>query len=189
MYTPLGLDIETSTGNPSYGMILSIGAYDSKRKTKKYFYEEIRHTKLFVEPQAFAVNKIDITTLSHESRISLEECDDLLSKWIGLRTYSPLGFNVGSFDMKFIERLLPLSSKKLGYRTMDLNAICMFIALKYNVDYYKVKTSAKKWSKDKAIDFKPRALHGTAEYDEHHALFDAVVAVNCLLYLNTYSNH
>lgn len=186
MHIPLGLDIETSTGNPSYGVILSVGCYDPERKTKKYFYEEIRHTKLLVEPRAFAVNRIDITQLDDDSRVSLEECDDLLSRWIGLRTYSPLGFNVGSFDMKYIERLLPLSSKKLGYRTMDLNAICMFIALKHGVNYYKIKTGAKKWAIKESKNLKPRALKGSAEYDEHHALFDAVVAVNCLSYLNNY---
>ena len=180
---PLGLDIETSTGNPAYGEILSIGAYDPSRKGKKYFYKEIRHKKLVVEPKAFEVNKIDITGLYKLALTNLSTCDTLLSNWIGNRDYMPVGFNVGTFDMKFIERTMPKSSNSLGYRSMDLNALCLFIAYKTGKPYYAIKAKMKKVAIEQAREVTFKKLPGNAKYDEHHGLFDAVVAVNCLNYL------
>ena len=67
----LGLDIETSTGDPEFGTILSIGCYDPERTYNICFYEEIRHKRFVAEPAAFAVNKFMMADVNSEKKISL----------------------------------------------------------------------------------------------------------------------
>lgn len=90
------------------------------------------------------------------------------------RLIVPVGFNVGSFDMKFIKRFLPKSFGLFTRRAVDLNGICFSME---GLEYYGEEKSADQW-KQLAIQYGRYRLKLTGETkfaDAHDAEFDAWV--------------
>lgn len=71
--------------------------------------------------------------------------DLMLADWlisIGAKTNSrmktvPVGFNVGAFDMPFVNDLLPKTASYFSRRTVDLNALCFALAGQFNFETWK----------------------------------------------------
>lgn len=175
-FVPVGLDIETSTSDASTGELLSIGVVDFFNFENKAYYE-VHHKRLTVEPEAMRVNKIDVCTLDGANKESLYTIDNSLFVWFteaksryATNHIVPVGFNVGSFDMPFVRKYLPITGGILKYRSIDLNALCFARALQQAYAFDTVKKRIKRSAVDQAKKILP-------QYDEHNALFDAMVAV------------
>lgn len=185
-FVPLSLDIETSTSDLD-GQILSIGVVRFDNGENRYI--EIRHEKLVVSPESMAVNRFNVTTLNDNKKYYLHLADPLLQAFLtqyeegtqiivhGAATsniikevkFIPMGFNVGSFDMSFVRKYLPMTAEKLGYRSIDLNALIFAEAYKTGKNFYNLKRSYKK----SAFDC---AKKHASELEPHHALFDCYIA-------------
>lgn len=184
-YYPLGLDIETSTNSTeSGGKILSIGCYDplGERESEedRYFYREIRYKKLVVMPESMQVNKLDIREFGDKEKMTAKMCDIELSNWLDKNKYIPVGFNVGSFDMRFVREQLTRSTNKLGYRALDIHTLCFEHALKRDIGWKAIKKRAKQYAGEKMRDM--RVDTGDTPFTEHNALYDAIMAIFCLEY-------
>ena len=100
---PLGLDIETSGLDSRKHVVLSIGLYISP---VQHIHKFIKHTEVFASPEAFRVNQIDIKTLDTLGD-PIDVVEQSLIDWVvdlnpkHLPVF-PLGCNVGSFDMDFL---------------------------------------------------------------------------------------
>lgn len=90
------------------------------------------------------------------------------------RLIVPVGFNVGSFDMKFIKSFLPKSFDLFTRRAVDLNGICFSID---GLKYLGETKSAEQW-KELAIAYGRYRLSVEGDKglaDAHDAEFDAWV--------------
>ena len=105
-FTPVSLDLETSSSDSEHGVILSIGMVNFF--TGEAFYREIKYIEpIYISAEAMRVNKLDVLSLDQEPRIPLKECDDASFEFIkDLKWPKPMGMNVGTFDMRFIERYM-----------------------------------------------------------------------------------
>lgn len=90
------------------------------------------------------------------------------------RLIVPVGFNVGSFDMKFIKRFLPKSFELFTRRAVDLNGICFSMD---GLKYFGETKSAEQW-KSLAIQYGRYRMSVEGDKgvaDAHDAEFDAWV--------------
>ena len=167
-FTPISLDIETSTDTEGTGVILSIGLVDFLSSEAKSY--DIRHDVFTIKPESMRVNQINILEVDREDRISLEGADFSLGSWLESFNYpKPFGMNVGTFDMLFVKKQLPKVASLFGYRSIDLNALIFAEALKHNVDFRSVKEKLKNGAY--------LAVKNKFGGKEHEALFDAYM--NC----------
>ncbi len=171
----IALDIETS-GLTNEHEILSIGCctedYD-------YFYQLVKWDQLKVSTSAMNINQIDLR--GGPQGIPLKESLLLLNKW--LRTKFPneekiitIGFNVGSFDLRFMDK----SYKQVGvenpfhYRHIELNSILMFL------DKNKEEFMKLIWDRIKSNPIPNQYKWPANEVAmEHHALADALHSMMC----------
>ena len=167
-FTPISLDIETSTDNIETGTILSIGlVHFFNGESREY---NIKHEVLTVKPESMRVNQINVLDLDHADRVSMAYVDSSVSAWlVGMNYPKPFGMNVGTFDMLFVRKFLPEVTSDFGYRSIDLNALIFAEALKHNTDYRSVKEKLKSSAY--------LAVKNRFGGKEHDALFDAYM--NC----------
>lgn len=168
---PLALDIETSGLDSRRHAVLSVGLYISPTQ---YIHRFVKHDEVVASPAAFRVNKIDIKTLD-ELGDPIGIVEQALIDWVvdlnpKKLPIFPLGCNVGSFDMKFLETYMPSFYKMIGYRVMDINSMIFMAADKLNRDPIKLKKSWMKMTYDIVKKQFP-------ELEVHHALFDAAQAL------------
>lgn len=180
----ISLDLESSGVNENSETILSVGAVRFSDMTS--FYMEARHEVLTVTPEAMRVNGFDITTLDAVSKSSLTEIDAKFLEWLkedkffkegGKFCLIPLGMNVGTFDMAFVRRYLPMSAKLFGYRSLDLNSLVFEEAVRLNRPYREVKKAAKVLGLTVANEYVP-------DLKPHHALWDAYSNVGVYRYFS-----
>lgn len=195
----ISVDIETSVGadnlydeNP--GVILQIAMVDYQNGESLNCH--LRYDKPIVcDPQAFAVNKVDVSSLNHGgplNRTTPWKVEIDFEQWLQKPVReNPIAFglNVGGFDIPFIKRQMPHMAKLLGYRNMDLNAVTMGHSLSekpYHLEDYDGKDwlelkkglTADSWGFIK--EFKPEFAN------PHDALSDAMF--NCVLLSNLTDN-
>lgn len=167
-FTPISLDIETSTDNIETGTILSIGLVDFFNGESHEY--NIRHSVFTIKPESMRVNQINVLEVDGADRLSMEHTDFFTSKWLeGMNYPKPFGMNVGTFDMQFVKKFLPQAFSVFGYRSIDLNALIFAKALTSNKDFRDVKGELK----SNATLAVKNAFGGK----EHDALFDAYT--NC----------
>lgn len=80
--------------------------------------------------------------------------------------FTPVGWNVGSFDMQFLRKGFPNTYKMFGYRNLDLTALRIFATEYYDLDREEMKRTAAEQVSDH---------HGWGE-NFHDALYDAMVS-------------
>lgn len=83
--------------------------------------------------EAFAVHRISRSRVAAAATAS--EVDARLTDWLlahgaiqDRKVVVPVGFNVGSFDMPFLNRDLPVSAGLCSRRALDVNALCFAFA-------------------------------------------------------------
>jgi hypothetical protein len=138
------------------------------------------------DPKALEVNKFTINRI--ETGANQIIVDKLLQAFLignggslEKRILIPVGFNVGRFDMPFIEDALPKSAALFSRRSIDLNAICfaMHKTIYAHGGYPKWsgwKKLAKTYGKNKIEELQIKG-------SEHNALYDAILAIFCLEFL------
>lgn len=165
-----GLDIETSGSDIDEGyVLLSIGLdHYTSRKT---FYREVVYPSFTMSPEALRIHKLDLSQFDTitEIRKHRPEVDRDLADWLmetaGTQKLWPVGWNVGSFDMRYVRKFLPVSNHRFGYRSIDLNAtsFAVDIATNHDMGYSKSNLLARK-----------------NQIGMHNALSDATQAVDSL---------
>jgi len=175
----LFLDLETSGTDPGKHAILSIGMVVSLNGLIDYqsFYREIKYDELVIMPESIEINKFDFTT--QKNRIPLSSAEEaaiiFLKKYYSVDEKPlPIGLNVGSFDMQFVSKQMPLLASKLSHRAVDLNSLMYILAHKYSKNFKELKQKMS----DKALEEVNQFALGVSQ---HNALYDAVF--NLSLYL------
>lgn len=173
----IGLDIETSSSDLSYGEILQLGvAYkiNDEYYTTEYnlfFDKSIWHDKNWSK-ESENVHKITKKSLTKnkDTYDSVQsKIINLLNKTFGERSIIiPVGFNVGSFDLQFIKSKMPILYSRLSYRVIDLNSLFLYKSLNsfdFN-EFIEIKNNAK-------LDI----AKNLSEKKEHNASYDAKLAL------------
>lgn len=93
-----------------------------------------------------------------------------------------VGFNVGSFDMPFLEQSLPELRSKFSRRSVDLNSV-IFAMANTDREVQKIKQASKKYAREKM-----QGLFSGFKDREHDAEYDAAMALYCFEYLRTLIN-
>jgi hypothetical protein len=184
----VGLDGEmTGTELSAQARLCQIGiAFDTKRT----FVSDIGWGvgDYIAVDQALEVNKFTHRRIQQGPDPTF--VDNLLESFLvgngGLKDkkiFIPVGFNVGRFDMPFVEDALPISNQYFSRRTIDLNAICFDYdgEIKYEGSYPTWrgwKRLAKNYAQE-IID--TSNVQGAA----HDAGWDAVQAILCLEFLKS----
>ena len=115
-----------------------------------------------------------------------DSVDYVLADWANptkfRRDTVAVGFNVGSFDMPFIEESLPELKSRFSRRTVDLNSV-IFAMSNTDAEFQKIKKAAKDYAREK-MD----GLFSGFKDREHDAEYDAVMALYCFEYLRSVIN-
>lgn len=122
----VGLDFETSGLRPEEGHVpLSLGfAWESEPLIAVRYWTFESAGEWDVE--AMMVNKLH-APVQHSLTISAGEADWELCEWLieftegELGTLVPVGWNVGSFDMRFMHKYFPNATKFFSHRPFELN--------------------------------------------------------------------
>ena len=91
-----------------------------------------------------------------------------------------VGWNIASFDFRFLRRWLPRTEARLSYRTVDLNALVFTLAGDDKGAYYSIKEDAKNYASD--------AIAQAGVYFAplwHDAGYDALASLYAWEYLKT----
>lgn len=176
----LGVDIET-TGSDFTDRIktIQIGVFDTE--TGDLFRSDIGWPEgLFdMVPEATAIHGFTIGRILKAP--SAHEVDEHLSRWMAEHGVTEkrgvaIGFNVGGFDLPFVRRDLPEASRRLSYRSADLNAICFALAAAKGLSWMSVKETVKKEARLEA------SIRTTLQpHDAAYDAMEAVYAYRCLV--------
>jgi len=176
----IGLDGEMSSADLAKGgKLIQIGIGFSSGES---FVSDINPGKMQWNPIAAKVHNIP------EERVAQAplpaEVDGALYDWLASMGVdpdvrgrnTPVGWNVGAFDMPFVHDLLPRSASLFSRRTVDLNAICFALEGRVHNGMPVKASTWKKMSKAYAID---KIGHENA----HDAGWDALMHIHCFDYL------
>lgn len=127
----LGLDGEMTCADLAAGgrliqIGLAVGTGDDERITELIGWDE---GEFFAEEKAMEVHGIPVETILAAPRAP--EVDERLYAWClahggkaDKRKLVTVGWNVGAFDLPFVQQALPKTFSLLSRRSADLNAIC-----------------------------------------------------------------
>lgn len=134
--TFIGLDGEMTSSELSKGgalIQLGLSAFVSDELKSKSFNinPHWEGDEVLWDEEAAAVHKIPreaVHSFDPPNLVDLELSiwmQEVLGAKVGKRRDNvPVGFNVGAFDMPFVQKLLPKTFELLSRRTVDLNALC-----------------------------------------------------------------
>lgn len=174
-YVYCGLDTET-TGTSPQSEIIQIGLYvDDELRLGS----DVGHRGNFHwEAKAFEINGFTLQRIF--DGVPVYAVDYVLEIFVQdvCKKYDcepwqiiPVGKNVGSFDIPLVRRTFSLFSSKLGYRSLDLNAL-LLAQYPNDEDYQTVKTFITEQA----------ALNVKSKGQLHDALYDAELAIRFLQY-------
>ncbi len=172
-----GVDIETTgTKVDRHGLIqIGIATEDGFE-----FVSDVDPGSVEIEEEAMQVNGFTMARLAvapNTSSVALNLFTALREWYSGERVrIIAVGWNVGSFDMPFIQRAFPAVTEKFfSYRTCDLNAVCFTLdrarkGIKGVLRYDGLKKDAKRHAEEVLT-----AKGVAAQW--HDALYDAKAAM------------
>ena len=170
--TLAGVDIET-TGlrwNKDHRLIQIAVVTDKV----SYFYPVKPEGPMLVDPEAMAVNKITLSELDNytrQSAVDMMLSNSLMNCGYGYESITPVGWNVGSFDLGFIQKELPKTSEYFSRRVIDLTSLGRLYELRTGKSYRDLKT-----------EMHAKAVRVLGRDERHNALFDAQSALLALDY-------
>jgi len=184
----LALDGEMSSPNfAEGGALIQIGAYgainssiiDDADNARK-FESPISFENGLWEETAESIHGISLREL--DDAPTAEDVDDLFYGWLlsigakpNRRLITPVGMNVGAFDMLFVNKFLPRSAELFTRRCVDVNGVCFSMD---GIPYMGEPKSSAEW-KSLSLEYgrkQWRIKFGDAnELSPHDALFDAWV--------------
>jgi len=169
----VSIDIETSSSSLD-GVLISIGLVKYAQTGDgqfiklpgEEFYEQVKFRHgLFIKPEAMLVNKISMEQLDDKSRLTLDEVDKKLVKWLEPKSIM-MGRGVSYFDNPFIRRDLPKASHKISRRIFDLTPLFFGASLLTGKSFSKVRGETLRYAAEMTKKKHP-------ELFRHHALYDA----------------
>ncbi len=166
-----GLDIET-TGLDAYGghRLIQIGIV--LPDGEKICHDVLPMGEMTIDPGAMEVNKFTIERI--QAGTPNDELDETLSRYLSDKHYTPneltpVGWNVGGFDMVFIKKELPKTSKFFSYRALDLTGVAIMHELRTGRSYKELKE-----------EFHARIAEKLGRDKRHDALYDAEAALEAM---------
>jgi DNA polymerase III epsilon subunit-like protein len=120
----VGLDIETTGSDPKVHSLIQVGLASG---LGEWMSCDVRpySASYVVEEEAMKVNGFTVERV--EAGFPQEQADEMCSEWLAKRfgdeRLIPVGWSVGTFDMPFIRKTLPLTAAHFGHRSCDLNAV------------------------------------------------------------------
>jgi DNA polymerase III epsilon subunit-like protein len=184
MITYIGLDGEMSSSDIHAGAkLIQIGL-------AKFVGEEIESVGILLNPgkemhwtaEAQSVHQFTREDLWSKGLMP-DSVDSDLANWANpgrmRRDTVAVGFNVGAFDMPFVEQSLPFLRSKLSRRSVDLNSI-IFAMADTDRQVQKIKAAAKDYARQKM-----EGMFSGFKNREHDAEYDAVMALYCFEYLRS----
>jgi oligoribonuclease (3'-5' exoribonuclease) len=168
----VGLDIET-TGLDifKHGIVqLGIAKRDAVFAMDVHVGDDIER-----EAEAMIVNGFDDERIAAASCATRVEAYAL--EFLGAETgITAVGWNVGSFDLAFIKRVMPALAAKFSHRSIDLNSQCDVARYVTGRTVADIKESAKKYAEAK-LD----VLYGGTKW--HDAGYDAAASLHAYDYI------
>jgi hypothetical protein len=179
-YLYLGLDGEMSSSElKDGGRLIQIGIATEDGVSLSYLMNpgECQWSEV-----AFGVHGITLESL--QSAPLPDEVDEQLYEQLILlganpRNRSktvPVGWNVGAFDMPFVQNSLPKSFSLFSRRTVDLNALCFALDHK---EENGMPVNAETWKKHS----KAYAIAKIGSENQHDAGWDSLMHIYCFEYL------
>lgn len=165
-YKHVALDFETSGLRPEDGhvpMTLGFAWRNENGDLESHMFK-------IQLPGPFQVEALTVNNLSYQSLRdgSAADYDFAICKFLQSRfgdifkmkgQLVPVGWNVGSFDMRFMHKYFPEAAKFFSHRPLELNTMAFCIEEMFNFQFKK--------------DAKQRAMQFLGENNWHNAEFDA----------------
>lgn len=168
----VGIDIETTGLDPNQNHRLiqigiAFGVLDS------FGYDVKPEGAMALCPAAMEINHFTperIEGAEGQSQVDAIIHNKLLERGCSKGELTPVGWNVGAFDMKFISKELPKTAEFFSHRVLDLTPICIYKSFLSGYD------TAEAWRAMKETEHKRiESLLGEAKW--HDAEYDATAAL------------
>ena len=176
----LGLDIETTGTDVNSHELIQIGVYDPISEDR--FVLDVGHDVWLQNEESMKVTGFTEDRIRTAPRS--EVVDALLTDWLGKHGIGamdavPVGFSVGQFDMPFVRKTLPTAATRIGWRSIDLNAVAFTVEDVTGIDPAKMKRKASKFAEEQGArrGWTPRW---------HDAGWDAYAAWNMYLFFRQF---
>lgn len=185
MPTFIGLDLETSGVEHGVHRTIQVGVCTGMEDT----YTDLLDWGPGIpwDDEAEKVHGIPRDALEQAGQLP-GDVDYALHKWLSLRGKQKdmiaVGWNVGSFDLPFIFRDLPLTHSYLSRRSVDLNSLCF--SLEQSTRILGAKTPGYSWEtwKKRSKQYAQKVLSGNGESSWHDALYDAKASLLAFYWLS-----
>lgn len=165
----VGLDIETTGVDINrYHRLIQIGIAFSDPAND--LVRDVRPVgDMMIQQDALNVNHFTLDRIGQAQPQHV--VDDQLGAELARRGYkrgelTPVGWNVGGFDITFIKKELPRVASFFSYRTLDLTGVAMMHELRTGKGY-----------RDTKDEFHKRIVERLGRDERHDALYDAQAAL------------
>lgn len=182
MINYVGIDLETSSGDPTTALPIQLGIAYEKQTFEAYInwpWKELSDKWDFKSQKVHGMTRTFVKKHGGNPRSVDRQAYDFVCTKIGDSKWNniPVGWNVGSFDMAIIKRHLPKLASVLSYRVYDLNTAIMVAHGVQNHNILGATYSLEKIKKHyKALALKQlKMVDSTAMV--HNALTDASLAL------------
>lgn len=165
-----GLDIETTGLDPyKHHRIIQIGVAINREDAKfRYTCDIFPEGQMVIDPDAMKINGFTTSRIYHAA--STTEVDEDLATLLGGHykpgELTPVGWNVGGFDMGFIKKEMPETAQYFAYRTLDLTGVAMMHELRTGKPY-----------RDLKVEMAAKIAEILGRDQRHDALYDAEAAL------------
>lgn len=175
----VGVDIETTGLDPAKDhRLIQIGIFYGGQAGFSKVQDVRPDGDIKIDADALKVNSFDLTRIAAgQPRVDADI--ELYNYLHGIQGYkegslTAVGWNVGSFDLNFIRKEMPMTAKMFSHRCLDLSGVCMLLADTYEwADWRKLKEHIQK----KVVE-RIGLTHSPAMW--HDALFDATAAYQAI---------
>lgn len=167
----IGLDIETTgTDVNKHHRLIQIGI--ASKDGLRISYDVLPKGDMFIQQEALGINGFTLSRIGNANIGSA--VDNAISAELSFLGYkenslTPVGWNVGGFDMTFIKKELPKTASFFTYRTLDLTALAIMYELKTGKSYRDLKDI-----------FHAKIAEKLGRNERHDALYDAEAALEAV---------
>ncbi len=163
-----GLDIETTGTDPNKShRLIQIGI--ALPNGHKVVHDVLPIGDIMIQAEAMGINHFTLARIgAAETQLIVDNLvsTTLVSYGYNENSLTPVGWNVGGFDMTFIKKELPRTAAFFTYRTLDLTALAIMHELRSGKSY-----------RDLKVEFAAIVAKQLGRDERHDALYDAEAAL------------